>query len=102
MVAYFGLRIRIATAALPILGVGAFLWLIARGRTRSFGAVLAGFGLIFTGIDYLQTGMAGISWDLEALAGLLLGGLVFFLLVEGEKLVLRLWRSARHEEEARR
>jgi phosphate:Na+ symporter len=68
MVAYFGLRIRIATAALPILGVGAFLWLIARGRTRSFGAVLAGFGLIFTGIDYLQTGMAGISWDLEALA----------------------------------
>jgi phosphate:Na+ symporter len=69
MVAFFGLRLRIATAALPILGVGAFLWLIARGKTRSLGAVLAGFGLIFTGIDYLQTGMAGISWDVEALAG---------------------------------
>jgi phosphate:Na+ symporter len=69
MVAFFGLRLRIATAALPILGVGAFLWLIARGKTRSLGAVLAGFGLIFTGIDYLQTGMAGISWDLEAFAG---------------------------------
>src|SRR5215469_6093349 len=69
MVAFFGLRLRIATAALPILGAGAFLWLIARGKTRSLGAVLAGFGLIFTGIDYLQAGMAGVSWDLEALAG---------------------------------
>jgi phosphate:Na+ symporter len=69
MVAIFGLRIRIATAALPILGIGAFLWLVARGKTRSLGAVLAGFGLIFTGIDYLQTGMHGVSWNLEALAG---------------------------------
>src|SRR5215831_9547992 len=69
MVAILGLRLRIATAALPILGAGAFLWLIARGKTRSLGAVLAGFGLIFTGIDFLQTGMAGIKWDLEALAG---------------------------------
>ena len=35
IVAFFGLRLRIATAALPILGVGAFLWLIARGKLRS-------------------------------------------------------------------
>jgi phosphate:Na+ symporter len=69
MVAILGLRVRVASAALPILGAGAFLWLIARGKTRSLGAVLAGFGLIFTGIDFLQTGMAGISWNLEALAG---------------------------------
>jgi phosphate:Na+ symporter len=69
MVAILGLRFKITTAALPILGVGAFLWLIARGKTRSLGAVLAGFGLIFTGIDFLQTGMAGINWNLEAWAG---------------------------------
>jgi phosphate:Na+ symporter len=69
MVAILGLRLRIATAALPLLGVGAFLWLIARGRLRSFGAVLAGFGLIFTGIDFLQTGMAGIRWNVDAWAG---------------------------------
>jgi phosphate:Na+ symporter len=67
LVAIFGLRFRISAAALPMLGIGAFLWLIARGKTRSFGAVLAGFGLIFTGIDFLQTGMGGISWNLEAL-----------------------------------
>src|SRR5215475_474007 len=32
MVAILGLRFRITTAALPVLGVGAFLWLIARGK----------------------------------------------------------------------
>ena len=69
LVAIFGLRFRISAAALPMLGVGAFLWLIARGKTRSFGALLAGFGLIFTGIDFLQTGMGGISWNLEAFTG---------------------------------
>src|SRR5262245_25011321 len=69
LVAIFGLRLRIASAALPLLGIGAFLWLIARGKTRSLGAVLAGFGLIFVGIDYLQNGMGGIQWNLDAFAG---------------------------------
>ena len=69
LVALFGLRFRISSAALPMLGVGAFLWLVARGKARSLGAILAGFGLIFTGIDYLQTGMKGISWDLAAFGG---------------------------------
>src|SRR5262245_53827348 len=69
LVAIFGFRIRIALIALPILGIGALLWIVGRGRWRSLGAILAGFGLIFTGIDYLQTGMKGVSWDLESLAG---------------------------------
>ncbi len=69
LVALFGLRFRISAAALPMLGIGAFLWLVARGKTRSFGAMLAGFGLIFTGIDFLQTAMSGVSWNLEAFAG---------------------------------
>lgn len=69
IVAIFGFRLRIGDAALPILGVGAFLWLIGNGRWRSLGAILAGFGLIFTGIEYLQAGMEGISWDIAAFAG---------------------------------
>jgi phosphate:Na+ symporter len=69
MVAYFGFRVRIASAAMPMLGVGAFLWLIAKGRTRATGAILAGFGLIFIGIEFLQTGMQGVSWNLEGFAG---------------------------------
>jgi phosphate:Na+ symporter len=69
LVAIFGFRMRISAFAMPMLGIGAFLWLIAKGRTRSLGAILAGFGLLFIGIDYLQTGMEGISWNLDAIGG---------------------------------
>jgi phosphate:Na+ symporter len=69
LVAFFGFRLRISAFALPMIGIGAFLWLIAKGKTRSLGAILAGFGLLFVGIDYLQNGMAGISWNLDAFAG---------------------------------
>src|SRR6516162_8651408 len=69
LVAIFGFRVSISAGALPMLGIGAFLWLIAKGRTRSLGAILAGFGLLFIGIEYLQTGMEGISWNLDAIGG---------------------------------
>src|SRR5262249_13599440 len=69
MVAILGLRFPITKAALPILGVGAFLWLIARGKLRSLGAVLAGFGPIFTRIGRLPTGMSGLRWNPVAWAG---------------------------------
>jgi phosphate:Na+ symporter len=73
LVAIFGFRLRVSAFALPMLGIGAFLWLIAKGRLRSAGAILAGFGLLFIGIEYLQTGMAGISWNLDAVGGSGLG-----------------------------
>jgi len=69
VVAIFGFRVSIAAAANPILGIGAFLWMIAKGRTRSLGAILAGFGLIFIGIEYMQEGMEGVSWNFEAFTG---------------------------------
>ena len=69
LVAIFGFRLRISAFSLPMLGFGAFLWIIAKGKTRSAGAILAGFGLLFIGIDYLQTGMEGVSWNLDAIGG---------------------------------
>ena len=69
LVALLGFRVSVSAFALPMLGIGAFLWLIAKGRTRSVGAILAGFGLLFFGIEYLQTGMEGISWNLDAIGG---------------------------------
>jgi phosphate:Na+ symporter len=69
LVAVFGFRLRISAFAMPMLGVGAFLWVVAKGKTRSLGAVLAGFGLLFIGLDYLQTGMQGVSWNLDAIGG---------------------------------
>src|SRR5262249_53017175 len=69
LLAIFGFRVRLATAALPILGIGALLWIVAKGRTRSLGAILAGFGLLFTAIEYMQTGMKGVTWNFEAFTG---------------------------------
>lgn len=69
MVAFFGFRVQISSFAMPILGVGAFLWLVSRGRIRAAGAILAGFGLIFVGLDYLQRGMGNITWNLDAFVG---------------------------------
>src|SRR5215831_3604769 len=69
MVAFFGFRVRIASFAMPMLGVGALLWLVAKGRLRSCGALLAGFGLLFIGIEYMQTGMDGVTWSFERFSG---------------------------------
>ena len=69
LVAIFGFGLRIAAFALPMVGIGAFLWLIAKGKTRSAGAILACFGLLFIGIEYLQTGTEGILWNLDAVGG---------------------------------
>lgn len=71
LVSLLGLKFSIAAFALPLVGAGALLRLIARGPLSQVGLVLAGFGLIFVGIDTLQDGMAGLSgrFDLAALSG---------------------------------
>ena len=69
LVAFFGLKIDITAGALPMIGLGGFLWLMGKGRLRAAGGVLAGFGLVFTGISYLQSGMAGMEWNLAGLDG---------------------------------
>lgn len=61
LVSLLGLKFSIAAVALPLVGAGALLRLIGRGRAAHVGLVLAGFGLIFVGIDTLQQGMAGLA-----------------------------------------
>src|SRR5215510_12914778 len=69
LLAIFGFRLRIALVALPIVFVGALLWMVARGRLRSSGATLAGFGLLFVAIDFMQTGMEGVDLNFEGFTG---------------------------------
>jgi phosphate:Na+ symporter len=61
LVAGLGLKFSITQFVLPLIGAGTFLRLLARGRLRSLGLAIAGFGLIFVGIDFLQLGMAGLT-----------------------------------------
>ncbi len=71
IVSVLGLKISIGFYALPLVGIGAFLRLLAKERWQSFGTALAGFGLIFIGIETLQDAMGGLSgfFSLAALPG---------------------------------
>ena len=69
IVSVFGLKVSLGYYALPLVGAGALMKLLAIGRWRSLGLALAGFGLIFVGISHLQMGMEGLAglFDLAAL-----------------------------------
>ena len=59
LVAALGFSFKIDAFALPIVGIGTVLLLAARGlRLKALGQALAGFGLLFLGIDALQQGFA--------------------------------------------
>jgi phosphate:Na+ symporter len=74
LVSGLGLKVSIGQYALPVVGIGAFVRLLAPARWRSMGMALAGFGLIFVGIDTLQAAMQGAESQVE-LSGLPIGAL---------------------------
>jgi phosphate:Na+ symporter len=59
LVSLLGLKLSVGKLALPFIGVGALMRLMLKGRASPLGLALAGFGLIFVGIDLLQSGMGG-------------------------------------------
>ncbi len=83
LVAGLGFRISIGIYAMPLIAVGALMRLLARGRFRSLGLALAGFALIFAGIDAMREGIRGLG-DFQAFAGVapvgVPGGLVAVLI----------------------
>ncbi len=65
IVSLLGLRFSMGAIALPLVGVGALMRLLTRGRIADLGLALAAFGLIFVGIDILQAGMATLADRIE-------------------------------------
>jgi phosphate:Na+ symporter len=65
IVSLLGLKLNISAVALPLVGVGALLRLLTRGRSASIGLALAGFGLIFVGIDVLRGGMQDLATRID-------------------------------------
>ncbi len=61
LVAILGFKIKIGGLALPLVLVGMLMNLFAKARWSWAGYALAGFGLIFVGIDLIQQGMAGLN-----------------------------------------
>lgn len=73
IVAGLGLKVNLGFYTLPLIGIGALLKLLTRGRWAELGLALAGFGLLFIGLSTLQEGMRGLS-DIFSLAELPAGG----------------------------
>ncbi len=71
IVSLLGLKFNVGTVALPLIGVGALLRLFSSGRKAHIGMALAGFGLIFVGIELLRASMGDVAaqFDLTGLAG---------------------------------
>ncbi len=61
MVALLGFKLNLGSLLLPLIFVGVMLRIFASGRIAQVGFSLAGFGLIFLGIDLLQQAAAGYS-----------------------------------------
>lgn len=73
LVTLFGLKFSISALTFPLIGIGAFLRVFAPyERARALGMALAGFGILFMGIDNLRDGFTGVAqsgWLLQLLAG---------------------------------
>jgi len=64
LVALVGLKFKIEMLALPLIGVGMALRLSGEGNRRgALGQALAGFGVLFLGIDMLKNAFSGLSAD---------------------------------------
>lgn len=64
LVALVGLKFKIDVLALPLIGVGMMLKLAGgNGKRGALGMALAGFGVLFLGIDMLRVSFSGVGSD---------------------------------------
>ncbi|MCW8945336.1 MAG: Na/Pi symporter [Sedimenticola sp.] len=61
LVALIGFKLQVGTLVMPLILAGVLMRLFAKTRIGQVGYALAGFGLIFVGIDAMQQGMAGLE-----------------------------------------
>ncbi len=83
IVATLGLKLSMSKITLPLVGIGALGRMLLKGRNAALAEALAGFGLIFVGIDTLQAGMAGLTEHLDPgrLGGTGFGASVLLVLI---------------------
>ena len=96
LVSTLGLKVSLSIVAFPMVGIGALMRLMGRGKVAQGGMALAGFGLIFVGIDTLQLGMQGVAERLDpgAFPGATLLGRVGLVLLGGVMTVVMQSSSA--------
>ncbi|GAB5604066.1 Na/Pi cotransporter family protein [Sideroxyarcus sp. TK5] len=103
LVALVGLKFKIDLLALPLIGIGMALRLSGEhSRRGAAGLALAGFGVLFLGIDMLQVGFSGFTSDFslnefDGVTGLLLmvlSGLLMTVLMQSSSASLTIVLTA--------
>ncbi len=61
IVAIFGFKLKLGTLALPLVLLGTIAHLFTKARWSAAGLAIAGFGLVFVGIDLIQSGMSEVA-----------------------------------------
>lgn len=61
LVAVLGFKLNLGAIVMPLVLVGALLRLFGGPQAIAFGSALAGFSLLFIGIDAMQAGMSGLE-----------------------------------------
>ncbi len=61
LVAILGFKLKLSLIVLPLIFVGMILKLFANERLANTGYAIAGFGVIFVGITFMQEGMQGLE-----------------------------------------
>lgn len=80
LVTLLGFKLKLGLLVLPLVLIGAVMRLFGSARVGAIGFALAGFGLIFVGISFMQDGMQGIQ-DLISFDGFLGDSLIDRLLL---------------------
>ncbi|MCD8511718.1 MAG: Na/Pi symporter [Bacillus sp. (in: Bacteria)] len=60
IVSAIGFQVNMTAIALPLIGIGVLLKFLFKNKFEPHGLALAGFGLLFLGIDVLQNGMGNL------------------------------------------
>lgn len=103
LVAWLGFKLKIDAFALPFIGIGMALKLTGEGSRRgALGMAMAGFGLLFLGIDMLKQGFEGLgpqalpslSGDAAGVALSVLVGVVLTIVLQASSAALALALTA--------
>ena len=86
LVALLGFKVKITAFALPAVGIGMAMTFMKHRRTRQWGEVLTGFGVLFLGLHLLKKSVPGIedSSQMEWVAHLThygFGSVLIFLMI---------------------
>ncbi|MBP9812255.1 Na/Pi cotransporter family protein [Candidatus Gracilibacteria bacterium] len=93
IVALIGLKVKIELFSLPLIGFGVLMRVLGeKKKWGNIGDILAGFGILFLGIGFLQQGFSNVGeiFDFAAMSGngyysllyFLLGGIVLTIIMQ--------------------